>query len=62
MTKKDLESLVLGMRLAEQSMMDCRRGGAFRRENLEVALRTLSATRDQGQALLDAWPADKKDA
>lgn len=56
MTRAELESLVAGMKIVEQSMIDCRRGGAFRKQNLEFGLRVLIATREQAQKALEDWP------
>jgi hypothetical protein len=55
MTKNELASLVSGMQQAEQSLRACRRGGAFRQQELELALRLLVATREQAQTILQAW-------
>ena len=55
MTKEDLERIVTGLRLAEQSLMNCRRGGAFRRQDLEAGLRELDAARSFAQDLLEKW-------
>ncbi len=55
MTKNELASLVTGMQQAEQSLLASRRGGAFRQQELEMALRLLVTTREQAQKILQAW-------